>query len=61
MKYLPIGLDVRGRICIVVGGGRIGTRKAMNLLGAGCRLRWCPRIDELEAVSDLAGQGNSDG
>jgi len=35
MRYLPIGLDVRGRICIVVGGGRIGTRKAINLLKAG--------------------------
>jgi precorrin-2 dehydrogenase/sirohydrochlorin ferrochelatase len=35
MRYLPIGLDVRGRICIVVGGGRIGTRKAITLLKAG--------------------------
>ena len=35
MKYLPVGLDVRGRICIVVGGGRIGTRKVTNLLRAG--------------------------
>ncbi len=35
MKYLPVGLDVRGRICIVVGGGQIGTRKVKNLLRAG--------------------------
>jgi len=35
MKYFPIGLDVRDRICIVVGGGQIGTRKATNLLRAG--------------------------
>ncbi len=35
MKYLPIGLDVRNRICIVVGGGKIGTRKVTNLLRAG--------------------------
>jgi precorrin-2 dehydrogenase/sirohydrochlorin ferrochelatase len=35
MKYLPIGLDVRGRMCIVVGGGKVGTRKATNLLQAG--------------------------
>ena len=33
--YLPIGLDVRGRICVVVGGGSVGTRKAMNLLRVG--------------------------
>jgi len=35
MKYLPIGLDLRGRTCVVVGGGKIGTRKATNLLQAG--------------------------
>jgi siroheme synthase-like protein len=35
MKYLPVGLDVRDRICIVVGGGQIGTRKVNNLLKAG--------------------------
>lgn len=35
MKYLPVGLDVRGRICIVVGGGKIGSRKVANLLRAG--------------------------
>jgi len=38
MKYLPLGLDVRGRTCIVVGGGRVGTRKAVNLLQAGAEL-----------------------
>jgi precorrin-2 dehydrogenase/sirohydrochlorin ferrochelatase len=38
MKYLPVGLDVRGRICIVVGGGRIGTRKVINLLRAGAKV-----------------------
>jgi siroheme synthase-like protein len=38
MKYLPIGLDVRGRPCVVVGGGDIGTRKVLNLLRAGARV-----------------------
>ena len=35
MKYLPIGLDVRGRDCVVVGGGKVGARKAANLVRAG--------------------------
>jgi siroheme synthase-like protein len=35
MKFLPIGLDVRDRICIVVGAGSVGTRKVKNLLTAG--------------------------
>ena len=38
MKFLPVGLDVRGRTCIVVGGGQIGTRKAVNLLEAGAEV-----------------------
>jgi siroheme synthase-like protein len=37
-RYLPIGLDVRGRTCVVVGGGQIGTRKATNLLQAGAKV-----------------------
>ena len=35
MKYFPLGLDLRGRTCIVVGGGTIGTRKVRSLLEAG--------------------------
>lgn len=35
MKYFPLGLDLRGRTCIVVGGGRIGTRKVNSLIEAG--------------------------
>lgn len=34
MKYLPIGLDVRSKSCVVVGGGPIGERKVQNLLKA---------------------------
>ena len=35
MKYLPIGLNVRDRKCVVAGGGKIGTRKVETLLRAG--------------------------
>lgn len=35
MKYLPVGLNVRDKKCVVVGGGRIGARKVDNLLRAG--------------------------
>jgi len=37
-RFLPIGLDVRGRKCIVVGGGAIGSRKVTTLLGAGAQV-----------------------
>lgn len=39
MKYLPLGLDLRDRICIVVGGGKVGGRKVAHLVRAGASVR----------------------
>ena len=30
-RFLPVGLDVQGKNCLVVGGGGVGTRKALTL------------------------------
>jgi precorrin-2 dehydrogenase/sirohydrochlorin ferrochelatase len=35
----PIQLQLKGRLCTVVGGGRVGLRKASGLLRAGARVR----------------------
>ena len=35
MKYYPVFLDVKGRSCLVVGGGSVGARKAVTLLDCG--------------------------
>jgi len=59
MKYLPIGLNVRGRRCVVVGGGRIGTRKVENLLRAGAAVHLVSpdassRLEALAAEGSIA-------
>jgi siroheme synthase-like protein len=38
MRFLPVGLDLRDRPCIVLGGGPVGTRKVHSLLKAGARV-----------------------
>lgn len=35
LRFLPLALDVRGKACLVVGGGSVGTRKATTLANAG--------------------------
>ncbi len=39
MKTYPIMLDVRGRLCVVVGAGAVGLRKAEALCRAGAKVR----------------------
>ena len=35
LRFLPVGLDVQGKSCLVIGGGDVGTRKALTLTRAG--------------------------
>jgi len=56
MRYLPVGLDVRDRICIVVGGGPIGTRKVLNLLRAGAAVTLLSP-EATEALAEMAREG----
>ena len=32
MRYYPVNLDIKGRKCLVIGGGDVGTRKVTTLL-----------------------------
>ncbi len=38
MRYYPIGLDISGRRCLVIGAGEVGERKAQRLLECGARV-----------------------
>jgi siroheme synthase-like protein len=37
-RFLPLGLDIRGKPCLVVGGGNVGTRKVLTLARAGAEV-----------------------
>jgi len=52
-SFLPLGIDLQGQRCLVVGGGAVGTRKALTLLRAGARVAvMAPAVtDELRARS----------
>ena len=38
MQYYPVSLDIKDRKCLVVGGGRVGTRKVVTLLDCGAKV-----------------------
>jgi siroheme synthase-like protein len=52
----PLFLDLRDRLCVVVGGGAVAARKVRALLAGGARVRLIsPAVTK--ALSRLAGQG----
>ena len=54
MDFLPIFMNVKGRLCLVVGGGEVAKRKAGVLLEAGAKVRVvAPEIDP--SLSEQAG------
>ena len=47
MDFLPIFLDLKGRTCVVIGGGEVAARKVGLLLGAGAQVRvYAPALGE---------------
>jgi uroporphyrin-III C-methyltransferase / precorrin-2 dehydrogenase / sirohydrochlorin ferrochelatase len=51
MRFLPLALDLHRQQCLVVGGGSVGTRKALTLARAGAHVTVvAPQVtDELAA------------
>ena len=59
MRYLPLAFDVKGRPCLIVGGGSIATRKGRLLAKGGAQLQVAAQeiSDELrQLVADTGGQ-----
>jgi len=55
MKYYPIFLDVTERPCLVVGGGSVGTRKALGLAKANARVR-VVSLEFSQALADISSE-----
>jgi precorrin-2 dehydrogenase/sirohydrochlorin ferrochelatase len=54
-----VNLDLRGRTCLVVGGGEVGERKVRGLLECGARVRLVSR-ELTSGLSELVGLGQVD-
>ncbi|MHC4563177.1 MAG: hydroxymethylbilane synthase [Planctomycetota bacterium] len=58
-EYLPLGIDVGGIECLVVGGGRVAARKAATFLSHGADVRVvspgiCGQLQELVDAGEMA-------
>lgn len=56
MNYYPVNLKIEGRPCLVVGGGRVGTRKVKGLMQCGARVVVVSPVASL-AIERLAAKG----
>lgn len=54
-RYYPVNLDIHDRSCLVVGGGRVGTRKVLGLLDCGARVTLISP-DATETLNALAAE-----
>lgn len=58
-SYYPVFLDIRGRRCVVVGGGEVARRKAESLLERGAEVKvispdLCAGLDRLAEMGEIA-------
>ncbi|QXE89598.1 precorrin-2 dehydrogenase/sirohydrochlorin ferrochelatase family protein [Geomonas subterranea] len=56
MRHYPINLNLKGRLVVVVGGGKVAARKAARLVGAGARVTVVAPVVE-ESLAALVAHG----
>jgi precorrin-2 dehydrogenase/sirohydrochlorin ferrochelatase len=59
MRYYPVNLNIKGKLCVVIGGGRVAERKVKNLLICGGRVR-VVSPDLTDRLSNWVSQGKMD-
>ncbi len=52
----PVSLDIRGKLCVIIGGGSVASRKAEGLLAAGATVRIISPV-VVEQIFSLAEKG----
>ena len=55
-QYYPVYLDLRGRLCVIIGGGEVAERKIQNLLECGATLT-VVSPDATTTIQDRAARG----
>ncbi len=56
MPLYPVNISIEGRLCLVVGGGKVAVRKVESLLPCGARVQLIsPEVES--RIAELAGKG----
>ncbi len=56
MRYYPVNLNIKGKVCVVIGGGKVAERKVKNILFCGGKVRMVSP-DLTDPLAKLARQG----
>ncbi len=56
MRYYPVNLNIKGKVCVVIGGGKVAERKVKNILLYGGRVHVVSPV-LTDRLSKMAKQG----
>ena len=56
MSFYPVNLDIRGLLCVIIGGGTVASRKIESLLPCGAKIHVISPI-AVERIVEMAKTG----